>query len=274
MRTLLSFILPAVLLLAPGCRSKSGDVVPAPPPANGKAVFLLDSIVFKSPDSKSAFAYNADSSIKMVAIGNGALAYNILYTYNNGSLAQHEVSNSLYTTNYKYTNGKITTALTLDNGQQLHGYKLVYTYRADGRVATLVYSVVNEAGERKAYSSTYVYDAAGLLSKIETIGSTNRMTLTINSYSEVCIFDPLVFTSPTLDESYTLYNFPVMSQMNRLPRKMTYEVALGQEAAKVERVTENTYKIVNKRLEWMSSAVSYPANPGSNSRRECSFYYK
>jgi hypothetical protein len=263
-----------MLLLVCSCRSKPGDVLPDPQPTDGKSIFLLDSIVFTSPGATSVFAYNADSSIKMVTTGNGSQAYNILYTYDKGRLALHQMSNSNYSTTYKYANGKMTTALTLDNAQQLHGNKLAYTYRADGRVATLVYSIVNEAGEKPVYSSTYVYDAGGLLSKIETTGSTNRIIITINSYSEVCNFHPLVFMSHTVDEFYRLYNYPVMSQLERLPAKITYELAQGQEAPKVEKIYDNTYTIVNKRLEKMLSAVSYPDNPAGNQTRECSFYYK
>jgi hypothetical protein len=265
-------IIAATLLL--GSCDKD-DSAPATGALTHTPLFLLDRIEYKSVPATAAYTYNADSTVKQIvhaAAGSGA---EINYTYQNKMLTRTAVPGSLYITDYTYANGYLTTVISSQLGQGIVGYKLVYTYASNGLLSEMRHFKIDEAGDHLQYLHLYQYNIDGLPAKITSVSTNVTFTTTISSYSEECDFEPSSFVNSSgLDELYAIYNYPVLSRLTKLPKKITVVRTEGQQAPVTERVHDADFTITNKKLEKIKPTISYPSYPQYNVSDEWSFYYK
>jgi len=100
------------------------------------------------------------------------------------------------------------------------------------------------------------------------------VTWTIESYSDVCDFNEWSFISTSLNEMYELYNYPVLSRLDRLPKKVVQSMQQGNAAPTVQKIIESDFTILNERLDKINSSITYPKNPNYNTSSESLFNYE
>jgi hypothetical protein len=263
------FVLPFALV-AIGC-DKDGNK--DPDPGTTPKQYQLKSISYVTFNGTASYFYNADSTIKDIVYSNGTTGYTVRFQHDNRRVAYVSVSSSLYEHRYSYENGRISTTVDAQIGQPHLGNKFVYSYNADGTVSELKYYDMNEAGDELIYSSTYEYNSAGLPSKIVSVNGNNKVIWTIESYSEVCDFNEWSFISMSLDELYEFYNYPVLSKLNKLPKKITQSLQVGSSAPTVQKIIESEFTILDERLDKIKNSINYPKNPSYNTSSEALFNY-
>ena len=237
--------------------------------------FLLKTVNYNTFNARADFTYHADSTLKQIAYsGLSGGGYQTDFEYENGRIKSISASNSLYTNFYYYDNaGRITTVFHGLYGQEERGHKFDYTYNSNGSVKQMKYYDRNEAGDQLKYTNTYSYNAQGVLQSVEAVNGSNKIIFTIESYSDECSFNPWTFINTGLTQFYEIYNYPVLRSLKRLPNKITQTNVNNGGTPVITAVFEINFTITNQKLEKAVTTVSYPGNPGSNTRSEAAFYY-
>ncbi|WP_207435259.1 hypothetical protein [Sabulibacter ruber] len=269
-----------LLLFAAGCEQEDVEPDQNQDTVAGKGIrkqqkYLLRTVEWKSFGQTAAYTYNADSTIKQVGQVDGNNA--IYFTYQNGALVEMALEGSDYKNNYAYNAaGQMLTWTRAKKQPTSYGstYLFEYKYNGNGTVSEMDYFKINEAGKQLVYHNQYEYNAQKLLSKVTaTARNGQKIVWTIESYSEPFDFDPWVFISHDLSEKYELYNYPVLSKLTRLPRKMTKTVITQGQPARVEQVLTTDFTISQEKLEKMVNSIEYPAHPELNASSEVVYSY-
>lgn len=181
---------------------------------------------------------------------------------------------SLYKNVYHYSNdGKLSfIANTVKSGTMSSSYTLEFSYKS-GKVDSLKYFRINEAGKHLETSTSYHYNGSGELFKAITVAGNNSITHNIDNWSPVVSFNPLNYIESTLDENYTIYNYAVMNQSDKLPAKITRSFKIGNTEEEVDKIEENEYTLTGFRIDKVVTAISYPDMPGSNKTIEAVYTY-
>jgi hypothetical protein len=216
------------------------DEEPTPQPI---PKYLLKSLEYKTFNATSVYTYNPDSTLQKIVSTSHIASSTANFTYANKMISAVNVSGSLTRTIYTYINGKISTIFFSTMGQNDRGHELDFTYNSAGKVSKVVYTYLNEAGELPKYVSTYEYNTAGLPSEIASVTGNTTVSWHIEEYSNECDFSPFTFIHYSLDELYELYNFPVISQMKRLPKKIIETIQVGSAAANTEKIEEIDFRM-------------------------------
>jgi hypothetical protein len=256
-------------LVVTGCRK--GD---HKDPDTNTEKYRLRAINYITFNGTANYSYNTDSTLKKIQYSNGTSGYTVAFEYDNRRVTLISVSSSLYEHRYNYDNGRISTTVDTQIGQPHLGNKFFYSYNADGTVSELRYYDLNEAGEELVYSSTYEYNSERLPSRIISVNGSNKVIWTIESYSKVCDFNEWSFISASLNEMYELYNYPVLSKLNRLPKRVVQSMQQGSAAPTVQKVIESDFTIIDERLDKIRSSISYPNHPNYNTSSEAIFDYE
>lgn len=205
----------------------------------------------------------------------GSAGGQVVYRWQDGRLSEMYDSRSLYTNRFVYDDKGRLAAINhaSRNGQQKVTYTLEYSYAANNQLQTLKYYSVNEAGKQLKETTTYQYSANGYPEKVVTASGNNTITLRIESWSDRTGFDYAHFLSTSLTEHYTLYNYPFLSTLDRLPAKVTELVKTGAGPERVEQLTETDYTITNFRLDKTITRMTYPGHPDLNQQQEAVYSY-
>lgn len=261
-------------LVLTGCAKDKETEPLAPPPVPGKKVyFLLDKVEYKDSKKTAYFDYNPDSTVKQILHESEISSAEVNYTYTNKKLIRVEVPGSVYVTNFGYTNGVMSH---LEGSQNAGGgHRLEYDYNTNNSLKTMRHYKINEAGQQLLFTSTYQYSADNLLEKVTTVAAGATLTWTLENYSDSCSIEPNLFiTGNGLDEMYAIYNYPMLSNLPKLPGKITLTRKNGNNAPFVEKIYENACTITHKKLEKMKLRVTYPGSTPIVSNEEVVLHYK
>ncbi|NTS41861.1 hypothetical protein HRG84_13175 [Flavisolibacter sp. BT320] len=258
------------------CRKESDN--PAPPPKDDPQQdlpqYLLRSIEWDN-GMKALPNYNSDSTVSYTAFSLGTAGGEIVYEWSGKKLEAMYDSRSLYTNRFVYDDKGRLTAInnTRRQGEPTVSYTLEYSYDYDNRLKSLKYYRVNVAGKQLQETNTYQYNAEGYPSTVITQSGGSIITRRIEVYSGRLRFDYSHFISASLSEHYSLYNYPLLHQLDRLPAKVTKLLKTGAAAEKVEQVTETNYTITNHRLDKTVTRLTYPEHPDLNQELEAVYMY-
>lgn len=247
-RAFYSIIILAALMVLQSC-SKNDDQAPQ----NAPETFpLLKKIEWKDQSAFADFEYNADNTQKHIVYNTPYGIDTVGFTYANGKLSTISSTRSLKTSQYAYNGKNQVSSIIMSSYFSIAKYEFDYGYNQSGRVASLQYSVLNEAGKTLVYNTVYDYDSAGELSKITSTDKNNhQVILLIKSYTDKILFNPWPFISTTdLEEMYELYNLPVLSTLKKLPvrverivpgYKSIYETEFTMNSLKLEKTLSSSY---------------------------------
>lgn len=255
-----------VLLMAVGCKKGKDNGSPAP---SGS---LLRSVEW-SDGMKAGVEYNADNLLSKINYTLNGVASSTVFNWQQKQLSIMYDTRFPGKTQFYYSGDRLTHSIYSSPEAMEDGYKLTYTYRADGKVEKLVLSTITEAGEEPDITSKYHYAANGDLKEVESSDGENAYSHTFE-WSETISFDPLAFLNTGLEENYSYLNIPVLSSMKKYPTKVTRKVMYGDQPAEVDRIEENTLTIANQRIEKMQTKITMPSFPENNSSTTAVFKYQ
>ena len=263
------FLVVTSLMLLISCSKDKGNNDP-PKAEKGELLRRIEWDIFSSTGDVK---YNTDSTLQKILYTNPTRNTEVNFTYDNKKRVTKINSPELGRyADYIYDDKNRITQIGFGSNYPGSIIYLEFTYNAANRVKQLEYRIVNEAGTKVQWTSDYEYNAEGLLSKVvSTSANGSSVTYTLENYSEACTFNPFVFIQ-TLDvgERYELYNYPIVSQMNKFPGKVT---KTSSTSGAVESITESTYTIQNKRLNKTDVKITYPQSSQSNTQYEIKYFY-
>lgn len=259
-RVLLSFILMACIFHS--CQ-KDDQEQPVPDETNDTPDYgaLVRSIEWDN-GTKAVMAYNSDSTLKEIDYSFQNIVSATVFEWEAKKVKVMYDDRSLYKNTYYYTGDRV--AHYINSPKQIVSqvsYKMEYTYKSNGQLDKLKYFTTNEAGTELKTSSTYEYNTAGDLTRVTTTNNNSIITHTIESYSDSADFNPLIFIEVGLFENYTIYNLPVMSRMKKYPTKIVRTVKTGNDEPYIDKITENTCEISDRRINKITSKITIPGMP-------------
>jgi YD repeat-containing protein len=268
------YFVPALFLLAfslSGCEKDE----PAPNEQNdepGKH-YRLKSINYETFNATGTYFYNNDSTLKQIYFTHNNGSYSMDFTFQSEKVSTVAISNSLYKSSFQYNDaGRVISIHHASKDGSRTGHRYVFSYHADGRVKEMKYYDGSEAGDKLIYTNTYEYNSGGQLEKVVSVHNQNTIIFAIESYSEQCSFNPWTFIDINLSELYQIYNYPVLSMMKSLPKKITQTNVIGG-TSRVVKIYETQYTITAQRLIKSVASIFYPENPQYNSSSVVSYQY-
>jgi hypothetical protein len=246
------------------------DNIPSPPKSTK---YLLRSAEWKTFDHKAEYKYNPDSTLQQITYIKAGV---VDFQYVNKNIKAVALSASLYKTHYYYNAaGQIQSVLRVPKQAGTGStQKFDYQYLANGNVAEMKYWQVTEAGSKLIYTNTYTYNAQNMLTSVTAVAYNGyKIIWTIESYSEVCDFNPLIFMDTELSELYEIYNYPVLSRLMRLPGKIVKSVVTNAQTTSVEKILAMQYTIQQEKLEKAVHSVTYPDHANLNTSSEIFYNY-
>lgn len=273
LKKFLPIIALAGILVIQSCQKEHDD----PPPANSPAAlqYLVKSIEWDN-GTVANVQYNADSTIREIAYSNQVASSVLGFDWQGKKLIAHSYDEPYSKTTYQYQREKLASMTISHNlGSTALTHRLEYAYDASGRLGELKYYKTNEAGTQLVTVSRYDYNGNGELTAISTTQSSNKVVLkhTIDAWSPECEINAWLFASPTLTEYYTLYNYPLMSMLHKLPARVTKTILEPGKAAKEEKIESISYSISNKRLDQTVTTLEYPGYPHLNQKQTAVYKY-
>ena len=231
------------------------DDPPPPPPAPPHELLL--SINWDS-GLTSQFHYNADSTLKRIDFLYGTISGSYHFKWSGRRLVEYHDDRSLYKNMVHYTNGRVANITnTIKQGTSASSWDLAFSYHTNGNVKQLVYSVTNEAGKQVKATTEYFYDN-GELSEVLIDQGPQLILFRIDGYTDEVNFNPCAFIDASLNENYVLNNYVVMSQLKRLPSKITRLVTPQSGATFTDKVQQDSYTVHNKRIDKLKMEIIYP----------------
>jgi hypothetical protein len=231
----------------------------------GKSPWLqrMDYIAF---NAKAEFYYNPDSTQKEIVYSSPTTWNRMSFTYKNKRLVQVKNEGAARTNDYQYNSIGQISSIIMKSLYSAGNYSMEFSYKADGRVNALELYLTNEAGTKLQWASQYEYDGQGLLAKvISTDNKNNRIIYTLTEYSEPCNFNPWSFINlGSLSPLYEVYNWPILSTMDRLPKKIIKYT--GNITPVMESTQATQFTIQSKRIDKTTSSLTItgaPAQPDS-----------
>lgn len=220
--------------------------------------------------------YNTDSTIKSIAYSGLGSSNQLNYTWTGKQLTSISLAASLYKNTFSYSQGLQTGMVNeYKDLTSPAGYKYEYNYAAGGRLSEFKYSTVNEAGANLITTTVYAYKSNGDLESATVTQKVNNLQIkyVIDGWSAEFELHPWLFIDATLTEYHHIYNYPILSSMNKLPVKVTQTIIQAGVPDRVEKITEATYTITNKRLDKITNVLSYPGHPELNQTQWTQFKY-
>ncbi|RXK81038.1 hypothetical protein [Filimonas effusa] len=271
MRSSVAIVLFFTILLGSCSKDKSGLQAIAP---THMSSYLLDKVEFKNSNTTAIYSYNADSTLAEVFYNNELAPSFTAYAYADKQLTRTAV-NGEPAAIYSYTNGYLTTVTSSGKDSATNGYKLVFSYAPNGMLEEMQYFTADSSGMHLHTTHLYQYNIDGLPAKITSIGNSVVTTTVIHGYSEECDFDAASLMGPAVsDDLYMIYNYSLLTQLNRLPAEIVVSRAEGRNAAVVERKYNASFTITNRKLEKIKSVTTYSAHPSNEEGDEWVFHYK
>lgn len=254
------------------CQKEHDD----PPPANGPVPlqYLVKSIEWDN-GTVANVQYNADSTIREIAYSNPSATGLLSFDWQGKKLTAQSYDESYYKTTYQYQQDKLVSMTIINKWSPALTTRLEYAYDARGRLGELKYFKTNEAGTQLVTVSRYDYNGNGELTAISTTQPSNKVVLkhTIDAWSPECEINAWLFASPTLTEYYTLYNYPLLSTLHKLPARVTKTILEPGKAAKEEKIESIAYSISNKRIDQTVTTLEFPEYPHLNQTQTTVYKY-
>lgn len=237
---------------------------------------LLKGLLWKDFNISSAFEYNPDSTIKQINYSGPMSAYEVSYVYVNKRIQEIHTAGSIYKNVFEYDAlGRVSNMIRYMRLGDQHraSQELEFTYNNNNTVSVMKYYQINEAGRKLIHTNTYEYDGQNRPVKIIDLDVNGRQFITtIEAYSKSALFDPLYFTGIDMNETYMIYNFPVISRLRQLPALIkSGRFTNGQ--LYVEKQTTITYTIDKGRIEKQLNELVYPEHPHLNQSSEVIYTY-
>ncbi|WP_295129375.1 hypothetical protein [uncultured Chitinophaga sp.] len=263
-----------LVLTITSCKKEEGQTPSKPHPVQTAPQFLLKKIEYKS-GINGWLTYNTDSSIKTIIYENGSAGQETFFDYQDKKLVKTGYVGSLHTTLYTYDNNNRVIKMHIKQVETIPGtsYSLEYTYNSKGQVAEQKFYVINEAGTKHRGTSTYQYNAQNLITRVVTLDGQHKYTWDIEAYSDEYSVSPWVFVNTYLSEFYAIYNYPVISSMNRLPAKLRRTAQLNGGTPKVDRIDQQKYEITGKKINKLIAIVDFPGHPELHATDTAFFKY-
>ncbi|MFT3749031.1 MAG: hypothetical protein QM768_11965 [Agriterribacter sp.] len=218
--------------------------------------------------------YNEDSTLKKISYRYGNVLNATIFNWENQRLKEFYEDRSLYKNTFHYIGSGISYYVNTYKDIQLpSSYKMEYSYDDKARVTVLKHYTTNEAGTTLKATSTYHYNSASVLERVETKDNSAVYTHLIESYSDMAYFNPLLFIETGLWENYPVFNIPVLSSMKGFPAKIIRKVKIGNEATYIDKIEENTVLIADKNISRIINNVTSPGMSGYNKRVVAVFKY-
>jgi len=262
-RAFYSLVILTALIFLQSC-TKNDDSVPQN--ASGP---LLTKIEWKDQNASANFEYNTNNTQKQIIYDTPYGIDTVSFAYANSKLSTITSTRSLKSSQYAYNEKNQVSNVTMSSIYSIAKYEFDYTYTATGKVASLKYFLLNEAGKHLIYNSVYEYNSADDLSKITSTDKNNQQVIIlIKSYSEETSFNPWPFVSTTdLEEMYELYNYPVLNSLKKLPKRVE-KVTPGYKS-----IYETDFTINSLKLEKTLSSTYYEDDPGNKVTMEAAYFY-
>ncbi|MGN6491039.1 MAG: hypothetical protein ACTHLE_03505 [Agriterribacter sp.] len=262
MRIIFFLVVILTMYIFPSCE-KDDQEQPAPDETNDTPNYgaLVRSIEWDN-GTKAEMIYNTDSTLKQIDYSFQNIVSATVFEWEAKKVKVMYDDRSLYKNTYYYTGDRI--AHYINSPKQIvsqSSYKMEYTYKSNGQLDKLKYFTTNEAGTELKTSSIYEHNAAGDLTKVTTTNNNSIITHTIESYSDSADFNPLIFIEVGLFENYTIYNLPVMSRMKKYPTRIVRTVKTGDDEPYIDKITENTCEISDRRINKLTSKITVPGMP-------------
>ncbi|MFT3827696.1 MAG: hypothetical protein QM731_27500 [Chitinophagaceae bacterium] len=259
-------VLASVMLLISCSKHKDCDH----PVADKKE--LLRRIEWPSASASGELKYDTDSTLLKIIYTTSTGNSEIGFTYDNKGRVEQIASAAMGKyADYAYDNKDRVSHIFLNSDYSTSSIVYEFTYDAGNKVSTLKYWIANGTGTKLQWSSTYQYNAEGLVNKVISVSNNSTVTYTLENYSDVLNFNPWAYIY-YLDvaEMYELYNYPVLSRANKFPGKITQATS---SSGTIQKVIENTYTIQNKRLDKTTVKITYPPNPQYNTQYDIKYFY-
>lgn len=178
------------------------------------------------------YSYNPDSTLKQtIAESYGASTVIRSFIYEQKRLVRIVKSN-LKEETFAYDNtGRISSIVEKQSTSEF-GNRLEFEYNNLGLVNNLKYFTTEGAQSTLKQISTYDYDSQKRLLKITTTAPANpsyKWTLQFENHSEELYINAWSHLEPwqLIDINYTLYNYPVLSNLKHLPGKIVSKQQLN-----------------------------------------------
>jgi YD repeat-containing protein len=222
---------------------------------------LLQRMEYIAFNAKAEFYYNPDSTQEEIIYSSPSTWNKVTFTYNNKRLIKTYSEGAARTSEYQYNASGQIIRIAMKSLYSTGYYSMEFSYKADGKVNALELYLTNEAGTKLQWSSVYEYDAQGLLTKITaTDNKNNRVLYIIEEYSEPCNFNPWSFIDlGSLSPLYDVFNWPVLSAMNRLPKKINKYTGHANPVIESTQATE--FIIQSKRIDKTISSLAITGGP-------------
>ncbi|MBO9731306.1 MAG: hypothetical protein J7623_21890 [Chitinophaga sp.] len=215
--------------------------------------------------AEESMIYNTDSSLKQIDARFRTTMSNTIFEWEDGKIKKVYQNYSLYKDTYYYENGRISYYTIGSDLVPSSTYKMVFSYKSNGLPDKQQYYTINEAGTKLNTETTYEYNAAGELFQAVTTTGNSIFTHTVDQYTDSVNFNPLFFIQVGLFENYAIFNLPVMSTMKKYPAKIVRTVKTGNAAPQIDKISENTCEISNKRINKITLKTSIlGTTPSSN----------
>jgi hypothetical protein len=267
------FLLFIVVTLLSACDKDK----PVDEPQNNLPQYLLKTITWDNGLTATS-SYNSDSTLQGIDVAFQSASGKTVFMWTGKKFTEMYEDRSMYKNVFEYDHeGKVVKMRnTAKTGSSPTGYVLEFHYNGAKKVDSLNYFAINEAGKQLQASSAYHYNNAGELEEVITKSGNNTITHTINAYSPAVSFNPCHYIETTLNENYTIYNFAVMTQLNKinkLPATITRVVKTGSAPSYVDKIEAHVYSITNYRIDKVVTTMSFPGVPGNNKTIEHVYSY-
>ncbi|WP_207534160.1 hypothetical protein [Desertivirga arenae] len=248
--TLFSILTAATFITSSSCKKESSPQIITDP------IYTVDLVktIRWANSGTETYSYNADSTLKKTIAGStGATTMTRDFNYTNKKLTQ-VIKSNLMEENYEYnSHGRISSIVEKLVGTSYPGTKLEFDYNTDGTLKTMKYYEFDDLRSNLKSTSTYEYDNQKRPYKITTIGQSNpgtKVIFDLENYSGNFYINPFSLLEPwhLVAEDYQVYNFALLSSLNRLPGKVTRKIEVNGTVQETESETF-TYEVKNNRLE-------------------------
>lgn len=225
---------------------------------------------------KGEFNYNSDSTLKNIEYTFENVGGSTIYGWAGKTLTEIYDDRSMYKNVYNYRqDGKLNFIMnTVKTGTSSTAYTLEFAYNSAGKVDSMKYYTINEAGKQLKTSTSYHYHSNGELHEILTDNNNIKILHTIEQYSTPVKFNPYIYISASLDEHYAVYNFPVMKQLEKLPAKLVRKITEPGKPTYTEKIEEVDFMITDFRIDSTVTKLTFPGIPGNNKSIKAIYKYQ
>ncbi|WP_199121010.1 hypothetical protein [Pedobacter sp. ASV28] len=216
---------------------------------------MLKTIYWPLLGVTAVITYNADNTAKNISYTGIRIPSRLEFSYSRFGLSNVELTNSLdgKFLFYDALTGRLTemTKAIKEGGGYRNYAKATFNNSVSGRLEVLRHYIVNEAGSKLSYTSTYEYNANGLPKKITVIDkNNNKRVIVLEEYSDEVLFDPLYFIDFDMGELFHVYNnstLELLSKLHRLPSRLKITEYRGSQVSQ-EKLVETNFTISSKKL--------------------------